>query len=567
MPGSFSGMRYAVFLALFLSAAAHAEPLEVRAVPTYESVGLYWSAPPFARVASGCQVRYRVASKDAWKRGHDLWFDPESNECRGSLVHLTPGTVYEVELSVAAARRKLVFRTWSNRVPVASRVKVPSGSETLVVSRGGTESGYVVYEGAPGVLDAGNAAAHNVVIEASYVVVRGFTLKGARQDAIRISPYATDVIIEDNEITGWGRGRGGGFGVDRDSAVRADCAGVTASLARVTIQRNEIHDPRFGANSWSQGHPEGPQAITFDSCPGHHVIRHNEIFSTTGRYLNDAIGGSENFSAAGFPNADTDIYGNEVTHAWDDAIEAEGGNRNVRIWGNYMDLTATGVASTITSVGPIYLFRNVWNRGRAMAEVPPDQDDRAMMFKAGSHPEHGHGRRYVYHNTMLQAQGAGAKYGLGGAAGVMGTGEAQRIRNTVSRNNIWHTWRPFNERWRAWADSIYAGSDNDFGWDLYNGTPGAGIRNAVNAVPTYASGHGWKSEAGGQYQLAAGTPGHDQGVRIANFNDAYGGAAPDVGAHEAGLARMRFGIAASAGPAAGESPKSRRAGSRAPRRP
>ena len=73
------------------------------------------------------------------------------------------------------------------------------------------------------------------------------------------------------------------------------------------------------------------------------MIRHNEIFSTDGsHYFNDGIGGSDNFSTTGFPNADSDIYGNEISHVWDDAIEAEGGNRNVRIWGNYMDRTGTG---------------------------------------------------------------------------------------------------------------------------------------------------------------------------------------------------------------------------------
>jgi hypothetical protein len=174
-----------------------------------------------------------------------------------------------------------------------------------------------------------------------------------------------------------------------------------------------------------------------------------------------------------------------------------------------------------------------------------------MMFKSGSHPDFDNGRRYVYHNTMLQAQGEGAKFGLGGARGVMGTGEAQRIRNTVTRNNIWHTWRPFDQKWSPWDDNTWSGRDNAFGWDLYNGSPGSSIRNAINAVPTYAAGSGWKSEAAGQYQLARGTPGHDQGVPIPNFNDGYSGAAPDVGAHEGGRPAMRFGIAASPASAAG----------------
>jgi hypothetical protein len=545
-------MRYLIPLMLALAAgAASAQTADVRAVPTYESVGLYWTNPPFGWTSGSCQVRYRPAGQSAWKQGHDLWFDAASNECRGSIVRLTPGTTYEAELTNTAGKRLVQFRTWPNRVPVAKTVQVPSGSATLVITAGGSKSGYVVYQGAPGVLDAKNAAPYNIYLNASYVVVRGFKLKGAAQDAIRISPNVTDVIIEDNEITGWGRTRGGGLGVNLDSAIRADCAETDATLTRVTIQRNEIHDPRYDTNSWSDGHPEGPQGITFDFCPGNHVIRHNEIFSTTGRYLNDGIGGSENFSTTGFPNHDSDIYGNEISHVWDDAIEAEGGNRNVRIWGNYMDRTGTGIASTINAVGPLYLFRNVWNRARSLGKVSPDADDRQTMFKSGSHPDFGNGRRYIYHNTMLQAQEAGSYFTLGGSTGVAGTGETRKVHNTVTRNNIWHTWRPYDNRVRSWNEVIHAAPDNDFGWDMYNGTEGASIVKPIVAVPTYAASNGWKSEQGGMYQLAPGTPGHDQGMPIPNFNDGYKGAGPDVGAHENGGERMRFGIAASAGPAAG----------------
>jgi len=84
--------------------------------------------------------------------------------------------------------------------------------------------------------------------------------------------------------------------------------------------------------------------------------------------------------------------------------------------------------------------------------------------------------------------------------------------------------------------------------DMYNGTPGdMNILNGINAAPRYASGNG--PGASGMYQLAAGSPGYDQGVRIPNFNDGFSGSAPDVGAHEAGSAAMKFGLAASSGPA------------------
>ena len=124
-----------------------------------------------------------------------------------------------------------------------------------------------------------------------------------------------------------------------DSAIRGYCSSQD-QLVRITIQRNKIHDPRYGANSWSDGHPAGAQAVAFSHCGGQLVIRHNDMYSTTGKYFNDIIGGEDNFTKVGFPNADSDIYGNKLSHAWDDAIEAEGANENVRIWGNYDDFLA-----------------------------------------------------------------------------------------------------------------------------------------------------------------------------------------------------------------------------------
>ena len=519
---------------------------DVRAVPTYESVGIYWSAPGAS--SSGCEVKYRKQGDVTWRDGLALWYDSAGNECRGSIVHLAPGTDYEVQLNLPgqAPARTIGFRTWRDALPTARTVTVSSGSQTLSITEGGSADGYVVYQAAPeSVLDAANVATYNVSINASYVILRGFTLKGARQDAIRLSPNVTDVVIEDNDISGWGRQRTGSLGVDGDSAIRAICA--TPTLQRVTIQRNRIHDPRYGANSWSDGHPQGPQGVKFDQCGGNHVIRYNEITSPSGRYYNDILGGAENLSTVGFPNSDSDIYGNNLQHAWDDAIEAEGANRNVRIWGNYIDNTAVAVGTTTTSVGPVYIFRNVWNRSRFYERVSLDQDARNVFSKSGSYPGYAYGRRYLFHNTLLQATQAGVLYGLGGGHGLGGTGSTQPVNNTVSRNNIFHLWKP--------ASVFYQiGSGNDFGYDLYNGTLGASDSGAVNGIPIYAAGNGWTSEAGGMYQLAAGSPGYDQGVRIPNFNDAFNGAAPDMGAHESGTAAMRFGLGVGAPPLVASGP-------------
>jgi hypothetical protein len=526
-----------VALALLGATAAHAQlsSAGVTAIPTYESVGLYWTNPGGA---AGCEVAYRASGSSSWKAGLAMWYDARNSECRGSLVNLTPGTQYEVNFNLPGqgAVRSTTFRTWANQLPVAKTITVNSANgTTLNITEGGSAAGYVVYQGAAGAtLDGQNTAQYNVSVNASYVIVRGLTLKGAKQDAIRVSPNVKDVVIEDNDISGWGRTRDGKWATDMDAGIRAVCS--TPSLERLTIQRNKIHDPRYPANSWTDGHPAGAQAITVSYCGGNHVIRWNDIYSAT-NHFNDAIGGEDNFTTTGFPNRDSDIYGNNISMAWDDAIEAEGGNNNVRIWGNYMDRTATGVATTVTSIGPVYVFRNVWNRNQFYENRTSDTDERQPMFKSGGDASLGHGRRYVLHNTMLQATQAGASLPLGGGAGLGGTGAAQLVENTVSKNNIYHVYKSGSPFYQISASS-------SFERDMTNGTPSSPVTSGIVATPAYASGNGWQSESGGMYQLAAGTPGHDQAVLIPNFNESYVGGGPDVGAAEAGAGAMKFGVAA-----------------------
>src|SRR5258706_5968447 len=309
------------FLILGLAIAnwpAHAQSLDstgVRAVPTYEAVGLYWTSPG-ANATTGCDVKFRKVGDASFTQGLALWFDAAANECRGSLVNLVAGTSYEAQIGLpgAAPNKSITFTTWSNSLPVAQSIAVASGSATLNITQGGSAStGYVVYDGTGATLDAQNAAQFNVSVNASFVILRGLTLKGAQQDAIRISPNVTDVVIEDNDISGWGRTRDGKWGADMDSAVRAICS--TETLARVTIQRNKMHDPRYSANSWSDGHPAGPQGITFSYCAGNHVFRWNEIDGGA-KHFNHGMRGADNFSTTGFPNSDAAIYSNSIQNTW-----------------------------------------------------------------------------------------------------------------------------------------------------------------------------------------------------------------------------------------------------------
>jgi hypothetical protein len=490
-------------------------------------------------------VIYRKQGDSAFKQGLDMWFDPANSECRGSLVLLEPGTTYEVQIGLAGQSPSagIAVTTWSEQYPVAQVITLPAGvvTQPLAITQGGTASGYIVYQADPAgtTIDVQNAYRNNVTVAAPYVIVRGLTLKGAQVDAIDLLNGAHDVVIEGNDISGWGRfantnsGQGWDIGVDYDAGVRCE---RVPTLERVVVQRNKIHDPRYGAQSWDWGHPRGPQGMSFNFCGGNNVIRYNEVTSADYKHFyNDGIGGSDNYTREGFPNYDSDIYGNLVQGVMDDGIEAEGGNRNVRIWGNYIDQAGTGIATTVASVGPVYLFRNVYNRSRMRYLLPYDQDDRGPFFKSGSDSSVGNGRRYVFHNTSLQPSDSSASFGLGAGSGLQGTG-SNPLTSTVSRNNIFNIWKS------GW-DSIgqYGGYGNDANYDLYNGTVDAGTgaeANGVRTAPTFASGNGVAMS--GQYQLAPGSAGFGKGVSIPNFNDDV--AAPDMGAHQSGKPAMKFGV-------------------------
>ena len=516
-----------------------------RAVPTFESIGLYWT-PPSNPGASGCAVVFRKAGDSRWREGLNLWYDARTNECRGSLVLLDPGTAYEIRIGIPgrAPTTDIIATTWNERFPIAKTIILPAGTLTrpLAIKEGGAPGAYVLYQAnaAGTTIDVQNAHASAVTISAPYVILRGLTITGGRENGVELLKGAHDVVIERNDISNWGRFRytnssGWKIGVDMDSGIRAKCSDF--SLERVVIQRNKIHDPRYTANSWDWGHPAGPQGITFSYCGGNNVFRYNEIYSTNGNFYNDPIGGEDNYTTTGFPNYDSDIYGNIFANAYDDGIEADGGNRNVRIWGNYIDQTSTAVSTTLNSVGPSYIFRNVYNRSRTRYLRTLDNDDRNVMFKSGTDSSTGEGRRYVFHNTALQATDPGAKLRLGAGSGLTGTGK-NPLTNTVSRNNIFHIWKP---HWAAIDHG--SGYGNDVDYDLFNGQvnagPGAEIH-GIRAEPVYQADNGPASGSGGMYQLAPSSPGFGNAVRIPNFNDAD--AAPDIGAHQHGTPAMTFGV-------------------------
>ena len=513
------------------------------AEPTFECLGLYYDR---AMAESGCRVRYRSAGATEWREGYPLVYDPRERQYRGSLVGLKPNTPYDIRLEADGEHVDFQGRTLSEEFPIGKTTFLPGGStdKTLYIGEGGTQKGWHLVTPAPGtkfISDVFNLSDYNVVVEVEYVILRGLELKNAGIHGVLIRSGVEHVVVEDCHITGWGRSGGArvwGVFSGMDSGIYAE-----NDAGHLVIQRNLIEYPRSGANDWESGHPSGPQAVSLVDSRGGNIIRYNTIRSTEDHGFNDGIGGGSNYSFQGSPNRDSDIYGNIISNCWDDAIESEGANRNVRIWSNYLHHTFVHVATAATSMGPLYIFRNVFGESRISHQDPSG----GMMVKTGMNyvtlngerVSTGLGYRFLFHNTALQPNGA------------LDVFSSHELHHAVSRNNI------FYSRGRTYPQDRGA-PPNDFQNDLTGSYLGGGFVRSMflpserlewYLAPTMNRiqwGRVEYSRGGKDFAITdpmapVKNPAIDAGVRLPGFNDEYRGAAPDIGAFENGLAPLRFG--------------------------
>lgn len=536
----------ALLLALASFPSARADEAAPVAVPTFHCLGLYWT-PPGGAADKAVQVRYRVKDAASWREALPIRYNPIADteedraDYRGSIVRLEPGTTYEVEMTLAgtSTSARLTASTWSEKFAVGEITKVASRETPYVITEGGKPGAWRVYDGTGATIDVKHQQNFCISVNASYVILRGFLLKGAgASDNLSKKPIGAvevamghDVVIEGCDISDWGRlNPKTGFGFNCDSAVLCR----HAEAARIVVQRCRLHHPSHDTNNWYEPklstHPAGPQAISFFDTAGNHVIRYNECFSDAEHMFNDAIGGGANGGFRGAPGADSDIYGNIVTHSWDDGLEVEGGGRNVRVWGNYVSGATNLIANAATSIGPLYIWENVVGRCQVTPELP-GYGFIKMGFAGNVKWETGH--QYIFHNTVFAEDGWLPTGGLGGN---------RIVRHVISRNNILQVRAAKGHSASSNPDNL----DNDFDYDLFNGqVPAEHEKHGVRGEPVYAPGSGFDSQTlTGQYQLADQSPGVEAALPIANFTGTFGGKAPDIGAHQRGQPARRYGVGA-----------------------
>ena len=530
-----------LLLAIVLITPLHSSAQDPTTVSTFENISIYWS-PKKGSAKRDVTVNFREAGTEEWKSGLPLKYNPidtidlDFTDYRGSIVKLKPGTNYEIKLKLHGSREeKIIFaKTWSEEFPIGKVIKPANGNKPLNITQSGSADGYLLIDGTSINIDVNNVDDYCFNISGNYIIIRGFHLAGGRKGLINLND-CHDIVIENCDMTRWGEVTEYGFGVNYQGAVFSE----SRKLERVTIQRNKIHHPRYGSNSWAEphsddgsNHPEGPQGISFENSAGNHVIRYNEIWSDEDHKYNDILGYGYNFSHRGFPGPDSDIYGNYLANNWDDAIESEGGNRNVRIWGNFIENSYMAIGNVATSIGPLYIWENVVRKSYS----PPGSSygEYAIFIKMGENGDWMSGLMYIFNNTLLNFN----EDGFGG----IGTseGEAARgLRNITTRNNI--LWVRKN------GDSFSLLQDrgnNDYDYDLCSGAyPDGHQKHGIKGKPDFVKEAGFDfMSKKADFRLAPSSLGVNAGTTIPNFKESYNGKAPDIGAFESGQPPIEYGV-------------------------
>lgn len=283
------------------------------------------------------------------------------------------------------------------------------------------------------------------------------------------------------------------------------------------VEYNVCRDPRIGGWNWNatKAHEEELQGISNRGTRGN-VIRFNTVRGTF-----DGIdsGGDNSSEDVG---ADSDIHDNRVTWIADDGLETEEfAGINMRIYRNRVEDTLNNISISPNYVGPTYVLYNVFHNSRKGG------------FKLSLDSV---GETFIYHNTFAS--------NLSPFGPVSPTG---RYSNKHWRNNI----MVGRGQPSIGDESGESQTGCDFNGDLlhaisygqlvyWKGIPYATLAAFRTATGFEANGRSgdplFTNPAAGDYTLRTGSPAIDAAIRLPGINDAFLGAAPDIGAIESGSA-------------------------------
>lgn len=530
--------------------------------PTYTTLGVQLPVTGDTNYNATVALRYRVSGSGSWSSALPLFrVRPETiqnwtvpTQFAGSIFDLRPGVSYDVELRISdpdaggLVTQTITGSTRSLPVtqPANPRIVNVTNSAELASAMGNAQAGDVitlqdgVYSGEFWTFRSGTAA--------NPIVIRGVNadkaiVDGNNCDCIAFGIGSAGYVHVENltmrnvsraiRFTGAGSSN---FVVRRIRTFNVLSAVYsTAVTGGVTVSDNVFHGP----SAWPQVYRDDPSWASMKDAVAlsgsGNVVAHNRFFGFA-----DSI----KFLTKG--HRGQDIYGNDFYDGYDNAVELDGGERNLRVYRNRMTNTFMPVSFQPILGGPAYVLRN------EMFNVVHEP----LKFHPTFGPYSQTSGTLAYHNTSVNADYA-----------ALGIETPDQTNNFEIKNNIF--FGPAGKPALTWGTPVYLGvfdynayfPDGLFWWKDQTGTsfsyPNLGALQAssqnmerngriVSSSTTFARGESALSnyhvrQSPQMLSLAGSSGAIDRALLLPNVNDSFLGNGPDQGAQEAGCAKPWYG--------------------------
>ena len=499
----------ALLLILAFTQSLHAA-VTIRCVPTLENASIYIEGTTLDHEA--LFIEYKLPNAETWTRGHSLTSSSNDKTPRTSIFGLTPNTSYEVRCLSREQKEiaKTMFTTWADTVPISKVIPLSTLEKVngaYVIPESGTEHGWIKYTGDPQqTIHGGNEEKQAVLIEEkNHVIIENATITGGKRHGIALV-RSQHIRIINCDISGYGRvgiqdfTKDGKFYDQNGKSINYDAGIQIWDSEFILVEHCFIHDPRNRANSWKYAHPEGPNAI-FVKAKGNIVIRYNDFIGSNQHRWNDIIEGYGNSKVNGGFNRDSDIYGNYFSFANDDGIELDGGQCNVRVYGNKIEGCLCGISTAPNLRGPSFVHRNL------IVNLGDERGSAGSAIKNGGGSSHTKGKTFFYHNTFFT-------HGNGISSVGFGKSKNRSMFYGHSRNNLLCVSGPG-------VKSQWTTEESDFDHDFFatpTGKPGrytAATEIEANAKKAAAQ---FINASEGNFDLASESPAQTGTVAVSGFN-------------------------------------------------
>lgn len=371
--------------------------LKSRVIPSFNTASYYISMPE----VQGLRIMYRKLPAGLWQDAHPPIRDNEDGNYRGSLVNLEENTQYVLR---AYDGKKVYyskpFRTRNDNIIIGRTIVLNKNNFKNHLSKpvSGKAHAWVRYTAEPGFVLTNDGSSPLITVDnGQYILFENLTLKGGNRRAVIIT-NSSNITFRNCDISGWGSVGKQRFDLDGkyfngNNVINYDGAIHIGQSRNTIIERCFIHDPRGRANSWQFSHPAGPEAITIHRCTST-VIRYNDFVGSDEHRWNDAVEGRSNFSPVGGINQDADVYGNFMIFASDDCIELDGGQHNVRCYGNRFEGAYCGVSIQGCMKGPCYVYDNL------ICDMGDEFSLCGLSLKTNTGSGGKFAKAFIFHNTF-----------------------------------------------------------------------------------------------------------------------------------------------------------------------